>query len=45
METPKEAGTAAVLGITEEAGEKRTSGVRKKLKTTLAAMPGGLEGP
>ena len=37
--------TAAVLGITEEAGAKRYIRALKKLKTILAAMPGGLEGP
>ena len=36
--------TAAVLGITEEAGAKRYIRALKKLKTVLAAMPGGLEG-
>ena len=36
--------TAAVLGITEEAGAKRYIRALKKLKTILAAMPGGLEG-
>ncbi len=44
VETPKEAETAAVLGVTEEAGAKRSIRALKKLKTTLAAMPGGLEG-
>jgi RNA polymerase sigma-70 factor, ECF subfamily len=37
--------TAVVLGITEEAGAKRYIRALKKLKTILAAMPGGLEGP
>ena len=37
--------TAVVLGITEEAGAKRYIRAMKKLKTILAAMPGGLEGP
>ncbi len=36
--------TAALLGITEEAGAKRYIRALKKLKTILAAMPGGLEG-
>jgi RNA polymerase sigma-70 factor (ECF subfamily) len=36
--------TAEVLGITEEAGAKRYIRALKKLKTILAAMPGGLEG-
>jgi RNA polymerase sigma-70 factor (ECF subfamily) len=36
--------TAAVLGITEEAGAKRYIRALKKLKTILAAMPGGQEG-
>jgi RNA polymerase sigma-70 factor (ECF subfamily) len=36
--------TAQVLGITEEAGAKRYIRALKKLKTILAAMPGGLEG-
>jgi RNA polymerase sigma-70 factor, ECF subfamily len=36
--------TALVLGITEEAGAKRYIRALKKLKTILAAMPGGLEG-
>ena len=36
--------TAAVLGITEEAGAKRYIQALKKLKSILAAMPGGLEG-
>ncbi len=35
--------TAAVLGITEEAGAKRYIRALKKLKSILAAMPGGLE--
>jgi RNA polymerase sigma-70 factor, ECF subfamily len=37
--------TAVVLGIAEEAGAKRYIRALKKLKTVLAAMPGGLEGP
>jgi RNA polymerase sigma-70 factor (ECF subfamily) len=36
--------TAVVLGITEQAGAKRYIRALKKLKTILAAMPGGLEG-
>ena len=36
--------TAVVLGITEEAGAKRYIRALKKLKTIMAAMPGGLEG-
>jgi RNA polymerase sigma-70 factor (ECF subfamily) len=36
--------TAVVLGITEEAGAKRYIRALKKLKSILAAMPGGLEG-
>jgi RNA polymerase sigma-70 factor, ECF subfamily len=36
--------TAVVLGITEAAGAKRYIRALKKLKTILAAMPGGLEG-
>ena len=36
--------TAVVLGITEEAGAKRYIRAIKKLKTIMAAMPGGLEG-
>jgi DNA-directed RNA polymerase specialized sigma24 family protein len=36
--------TAAVLGITEEAGAWRYIRALKKLKAILAAMPGGLEG-
>jgi RNA polymerase sigma-70 factor (ECF subfamily) len=36
--------TAAVLGITEEAGAKRYIRALKKLKTIMAAMPGGEEG-
>ena len=36
--------TAVVLGMTEEAGAKRYIRALKKLKTILAAMPGGLEG-
>jgi RNA polymerase sigma-70 factor (ECF subfamily) len=36
--------TAAVLGITEEAGAKRYIRALKKLKSILAAMPGGLQG-
>jgi ECF sigma factor len=37
--------TAEVLGITEEAGTKRYIRALKKLKSILAAMPGGREGP
>ncbi len=37
--------TAVVLGITEEAGAKRYIRALKKLKSILAAMPGGLGGP
>jgi RNA polymerase sigma-70 factor, ECF subfamily len=37
--------TAVVLGISEEAGAKRYIRALKKLKTILAAMPGGLGGP
>ena len=37
--------TAEVLGITEEAGAKRYIWALKKLKSILAAMPGGREGP
>ena len=37
--------TAEVLGITEEAGAKRYIRALKKLKSILAAMPGGREGP
>jgi RNA polymerase sigma-70 factor, ECF subfamily len=37
--------TAVVLGISEEAGAKRYIRAMKKLKTILARMPGGLEGP
>jgi len=33
--------TAVVPGITEEAGAKRYIRALKKLKTILAAMPGG----
>jgi RNA polymerase sigma-70 factor, ECF subfamily len=36
--------TAVVLGITEEAGAKRYIRALKRLKTILAAMPGGQEG-
>jgi RNA polymerase sigma-70 factor (ECF subfamily) len=36
--------TAVVLGISEEAGAKRYIRALKKLKTILAAMPGGIEG-
>ena len=36
--------TAFVLGITEEAGAKRYIRALKKLRSILAAMPGGLEG-
>jgi RNA polymerase sigma-70 factor, ECF subfamily len=36
--------TAGVLGISEEAGAKRYIRALKKLKSNLAAMPGGLEG-
>jgi RNA polymerase sigma-70 factor, ECF subfamily len=36
--------TALVLGIAEDAGAKRYIRALKKLKTILAAMPGGLEG-
>jgi RNA polymerase sigma-70 factor (ECF subfamily) len=36
--------TAVVLGISEEAGAKRYIRAMKKLKTIMAAMPGGLEG-
>jgi RNA polymerase sigma-70 factor (ECF subfamily) len=36
--------TAVVLGISEEAGAKRYIRALKKLKTIMAAMPGGLEG-
>jgi RNA polymerase sigma-70 factor, ECF subfamily len=36
--------TAAVLGITEQAGTKRYIRALKKLSAILAAMPGGLEG-
>jgi RNA polymerase sigma-70 factor (ECF subfamily) len=36
--------TAVVLGISEEAGAKRYIRALKKLKSILAAMPGGLEG-
>jgi RNA polymerase sigma-70 factor, ECF subfamily len=36
--------TAVVLGITEEAGAKRYIRALKKLKSILAAMPGGLSG-
>jgi RNA polymerase sigma-70 factor (ECF subfamily) len=35
--------TARVLGITEEAGAKRYFRALRRLKTVLAAMPGGLE--
>ena len=35
--------TAVVLGISEEAGAKRYIRALKKLKSILAAMPGGLE--
>jgi RNA polymerase sigma-70 factor, ECF subfamily len=37
--------TAVVLGIAEGAGAKRYIRALKQLKTILAAMPGGLEGP
>jgi RNA polymerase sigma-70 factor (ECF subfamily) len=37
--------TATVLGISEEAGAKRYIRALKKLKTIMAAMPGGQEGP
>jgi RNA polymerase sigma-70 factor (ECF subfamily) len=37
--------TAEVLGITEEAGAKRYIRALKRLKTILATMPGGREGP
>ena len=37
--------TAEVLGITEEAGAKRYIRALRKLKSILAAMPGGREGP
>jgi RNA polymerase sigma-70 factor, ECF subfamily len=37
--------TAVVLGISEEAGAKRYIRAMKKLKSILAGMPGGLEGP
>jgi RNA polymerase sigma-70 factor (ECF subfamily) len=36
--------TALALGITEEAGAKRYIRALKRLKASLAAMPGGLEG-
>ena len=36
--------TAVVLGISEEASAKRYIRALKKLKSILAAMPGGLEG-
>ncbi len=36
--------TPGVLGISEEAGAKRYIRALKKLKSILAAMPGGLEG-
>ncbi len=36
--------TAVVLGTTEEAGAKRYIRALKKLKSILAAMPGGLSG-
>ncbi len=36
--------TAVVLGISEEAGAKRYIRALKKLRTIMAAMPGGLEG-
>jgi RNA polymerase sigma-70 factor, ECF subfamily len=36
--------TAEVLGITEEAGARRYIRALKKLKSNLAAMPGGREG-
>jgi RNA polymerase sigma-70 factor (ECF subfamily) len=36
--------TAVVLGITEDAGAKRYIRALKKLKSILAAMPGGLSG-
>jgi RNA polymerase sigma-70 factor (ECF subfamily) len=36
--------TAVVLGMTEEAAAKRYIRALKKLKSILAAMPGGLEG-
>jgi RNA polymerase sigma-70 factor, ECF subfamily len=36
--------TAVVLGISEETGAKRYIRALKKLKSILAAMPGGLEG-
>jgi RNA polymerase sigma-70 factor (ECF subfamily) len=36
--------TAVVLGISEEAGAKRYIRALKKLRSILAAMPGGLEG-
>jgi len=44
FEQLRRAETAVVLGITEEAGAKRYIRALKKLKTILAAMPGGLEG-
>ena len=37
--------TAVVLGITEEAGAKRYIRAIKKLKTIMAAMSSGFEGP
>ncbi len=37
--------TAEMLGINEGAGAKRYTRARKKLKSILAAMPGGREGP
>jgi RNA polymerase sigma-70 factor, ECF subfamily len=44
IENLTRAETAVVLGITEEAGAKRYIRALKKLKTIMAAMPGGLEG-
>ncbi len=44
IENLTRAEAAVVLGITEEAAAKRYIRALKKLKSILAAMPGGLEG-
>jgi RNA polymerase sigma-70 factor (ECF subfamily) len=36
--------TAQVMGMSEEAGAKRYIRALRKLKSILAAMPGGIEG-
>ena len=45
FDQPRRAEAAQVLRISQEAGAKRYIRALEKLKTILAAMPGGREGP